>query len=87
MFSFLKRNCRFKFDFSIKSASVTVIIPSLDPIPNNEKFFKNYEPVAPDPTTKILKFSNFSINYEPKTWIISSYRYFLGILSLDYGII
>ena len=46
-----KRNCRFRFDFSIRSLSVIVTQPeaSLE-TPRAAKFFSISQPIAPQPT-------------------------------------
>lgn len=59
---FLKKNCLFKFDISILSLSVNIILDfSFTETPIKANIFIISHTKAPAPTIKIFKFFNFSI--------------------------
>lgn len=72
---YLKRNCLFKFEFSIWSGSVMVIFPFYPaPNPIMAKFFSNSHPIAPDPIINEVEFLINSSSYLPTTISKPLYR-------------
>ena len=65
-----KRNCRFKFDRSIVSISVTMILPT----PIMAKFFNSSQPMAPDPTINHLWLNRVAWKAAPKQAVWEQYR-------------
>ena len=68
-----KRNCRLRFETSMRSPSVTVIMPpGAVATPSSAKFLRNSQPSAPQPTMNVLDACSFACVAAPKSAMFAS---------------